>query len=188
VIPEQIIQTQSTEVDAVSGATFSSMGIIHAVKNALSQASQAADAAKTVKTAETPKPASIVQNKTLSNKSETSVHPSITETAAAASPAAKEPSRVYRDGTYQGEAVGFRPGLRVSIRIKDDKIMDVQIISSNDDRKFSQYPFQIIPGQIIARQSADVDAVSGATYTSIGIIDAVKDALRKATVSTGQGV
>lgn len=39
---------------------------------------------------------------------------------------------------------------------------------------------ELIPNEIIQNQSLEVDAVSGATYTSNGIVNAVKDALQQA--------
>lgn len=104
----------------------------------------------------------------------------ITPTAPAEPTATPTPSK-YIDGTYQGVADGFRPGLTVEVEIKNDVIISVEVISHNEVReRFWGYPVENIPLWIVEAQSTDVDTVSGATYTSRGIIAAVDDALAKA--------
>ncbi|HPQ46655.1 MAG TPA: FMN-binding protein [Clostridia bacterium] len=89
---------------------------------------------------------------------------------------------IYNDGTYTGEATGFRPGLVVSVEIKDGMIASVEVIDHNEvSSRFYQRPIDLIPDRIVAEQSTDVDAISGATCTSDGIMEAVEDALSKAS-------
>lgn len=85
------------------------------------------------------------------------------------------------DGIYEGRANGFGPNLVLNVTVKDNKIKEIEIISHNE-RNESYYglPMKEIPKSIIKHQTLDVDAISGATYTSNGIMDAVKDALNKA--------
>jgi NosR/NirI family nitrous oxide reductase transcriptional regulator len=85
----------------------------------------------------------------------------------------------YKDGTYTGVGQGKSPNLKVSVKIKNNKIEDVKILTNNEMR--GEEPFNVIPKEIIAAQSINVDAVSGATLTSKGIMMAVKDALSQAT-------
>ena len=85
------------------------------------------------------------------------------------------------DGTYQGEAVGFRPGLVVEVIVKSGVITSVEVISHNEVKE--QYwgrPVREIPKAIIESQSTEVDVISRATFTSRGIMEAVRDALQKA--------
>lgn len=90
-------------------------------------------------------------------------------------------STVYRDGTYQGSGTGFRGATTtVSVTIKSDRITDVTTESYGDDDRFYNAAFSGVVPNIISSQSADVDAVSGATYSSNGIMQAVADALGKA--------
>ncbi len=92
--------------------------------------------------------------------------------------------RQFKDGVYSGEATGFRPGLKVSVEIKDNKITDIQVTEHNEvNARFYAEPVEQIPQRIISAQSTDVDTISGATYTSIGIINAVNNALSKALIS-----
>ncbi len=91
----------------------------------------------------------------------------------------------YKDGTYTGVGRGYMPGLQVQVTVKNSKIASVEIVSSNETPRFAQMPFEIIPQKIVSSQSVSVDAVSGATRTSEGIMMAVEDALSQAVVSQG---
>ena len=86
----------------------------------------------------------------------------------------------YKDGTYTGTADGFRPGLTVQVTIKGGKITDIQITQINDTPGFYQNAINTVPQEIISAQSTNVDTVSGATYSSTGIINAVQAALDSA--------
>ena len=87
---------------------------------------------------------------------------------------------VYKDGTYTGSAQGFGGAIEVQVTLKDDEITDIQVTgaSGEDSAYFSQA--QSVISSIISAQSTDVDTVSGATFSSTGIINAVVDALGKA--------
>lgn len=91
-------------------------------------------------------------------------------------------NKIYKDGTYSGVANGYRPGLTVSVTIKGDKIVKITIGSNNEESGYKEEPFSVIPKRIIDAQSTDVKVVSGATYSSEGIKNAVADALIKASV------
>jgi len=87
----------------------------------------------------------------------------------------------YKDGSYQGTAVGFRDGLRVEVTVKGGKVTAVKVIDHNEvNRRFYDYPIKVIPVAIVKKQSTDLDAVSGASATSYGIMAAVENALEKA--------
>jgi Polyferredoxin len=84
----------------------------------------------------------------------------------------------YKDGTYTGVGHGKNPDLKVSVTVKDSKITNVEIISANEPK--GKEPLNVVPKEIIASQSTSVDAVSGATLTSKGIMMAVNNALSQA--------
>ena len=93
-------------------------------------------------------------------------------------------NNVYNDGIYIGEAIGYCPGLVVSVSVKDNLIESIEIIEHNEDKESYFMPaFTSIPSQIIENQSLVVDTVSGSTYSSVGIVNAVADALSDALVS-----
>jgi len=90
----------------------------------------------------------------------------------------------FKDGVYTGQATGFRPGLNVSVTISGNKVTDIKVTSHNEvNSRYYQRPIDTVPKEIIESQSLDVDTVTGATKTSIGIINAVNNALSKAVVS-----
>lgn len=161
---KQIIALQSTNVDTVSGATYSSVGLISAVRDALQKAggSSASDSALPVLAA------SESQNKTSENA------PAV---EAIAEPAA------YRDGVYTGTGTGFGGQMTVQVTVSGGKITDIQVLSSKDDSPYLQNACALLQN-IIASQSTNVDAVSGATYSSAGLIEAVRNAL--ANAATGE--
>lgn len=87
---------------------------------------------------------------------------------------------VYRDGTYQGEADGFGGTVAVEVTIENGKITGIEVTSAeNEDGAYLSMAKDIIP-KIIAAQSADVDTISGATFSSTGIKNASQEALEKA--------
>ena len=73
----------------------------------------------------------------------------------------------------------FRGKIKVSVIIEDTLITNVEVISHREDRKWFKRANRYIPNSIIDNQSTEVDVVTGATYSSIGIIEAVKDALNE---------
>ena len=87
----------------------------------------------------------------------------------------------YKDGVYEGIGYGYGPDLKVLVSINDGKIDEISIVSHNEvGEKFYKPAFDRIPKRIIDKQTSNVDVVSGSTYSSNGIIEAVEDALSKA--------
>lgn len=149
----EILKSQSTEVDAVTGATYSSNAIINAVADALGISGTAA--------AEKSSPSA-------------SLSPSPSKTEAAP----KSSSTIsYKDGTYSGTGTGFRGNTKVSVKVSGGKITDIEIISYSDDREFFERASSTVINEIINSQSVNVKAVSGATFSSNGIMEAAADAL-----------
>jgi uncharacterized protein with FMN-binding domain len=89
-----------------------------------------------------------------------------------------------KDGVYTGEADGFRPGIKVSVEIKDNSIISIEVIEHNEvNSRFYQKALDSTPQAILDSQSPNVDATSGATFTSTGIMNAVNNALSQALIS-----
>lgn len=87
----------------------------------------------------------------------------------------------YIDGTYTGMADGFRPGLTVQVVIENGYIASVDVVAHNEkNQRFYGKPIAVVPEEIVAAQSTDVDIVTGATFTSNGIKNAVNNALENA--------
>lgn len=89
-----------------------------------------------------------------------------------------------KDGTYTGVAEGYGPELTVSVTVVQNVITDVQVVSHNENNmKYYGKAIDAVPAAIIAAQTPVVDAISGATYTSNGIMQAVINALAPAVIS-----
>ncbi len=155
---DKIIEGQTLEVDTVSGATYSSRGIISAVKNALTGEKDSGTTGQSQ------------SGSGAAAGSSTSV------------PAVEDPS-AYKDGTYYGTGTGFGGTLKVKVEISGGKITSIQIMENQDGSEYISKASALI-NTIIQNQSTNVDTVSGATYSSVGIIQAVRDALSQAAVST----
>lgn len=148
---DRILEKQSLDVDTVSGATYSSRGILRAVKNALTgerdDGKTAADEQK---------------------KEDTDL-----ETV--------EESGSWKDGIYYGSGTGFGGTIKVAVTVRDGKIMSIEIQSASGEGSSYLSQAKAVIDRIISQQSLNVDTVSGATYSSRGIIRAVRNALTGAT-------
>ena len=90
------------------------------------------------------------------------------------------------DGIYAGTAQGYRPGLSVAVIVEDGLVASIEVTDHSEvSSRFYTRPIALIPDEIVDSQSLDVDTVSGATMTSIGILNAVRNALLPA-VTSGQ--
>lgn len=83
----------------------------------------------------------------------------------------------YADGIYTGAGMGFRGETEVQVTVENGYITDITVLSYEDDAEFFQKAQSSILNQIISGQSIDVQNVSGATFSSNSIIDAVANAL-----------
>ena len=149
---DEMLTAQSTDVDVVSGATYSSNGIIGAVKNALFGTES--------------------NNATVANAGN----------AAGSAPSVSKVSEsgTWKDGTYTGSGKGFGGTISVKVTVKDGKISAIDVTSaSGETASYFSKAKGIIP-KMISGQTTNVDAASGATYSSNGIITAVRNALSKA--------
>ena len=151
---DEMLTAQSTDVDVVSGATYSSNGIIGAVKNALfgTESNNATAAAANAGNAGGSAPS-------VSKVSE---------------------SGTWKDGTYTGSGKGFGGTISVKVTVEDGKISAIDVTSaSGETASYFSKAKGIIP-KMISGQTTNVDAAYGATYSSNGIITAVRNALSKA--------
>jgi uncharacterized protein with FMN-binding domain len=91
----------------------------------------------------------------------------------------KSTANGYQDGIYYGTGTGFQGEIKVKVTIKKGKINDISIVKSQDGASYLERASSLL-SKMIKKQSTDVDVVSGATYSSNGLIDAVGRALQKA--------
>lgn len=98
----------------------------------------------------------------------------------------EESGSVYTDGVYTGSGTGFGGEIVVSVTIEEDIITDISLVSaSGEDDSYLSAALLIIDN-ILALQTADVDTITGATFSSTGIRTAVQDALSQAVNSDGE--
>jgi len=104
-----------------------------------------------------------------------------TSAAPAATTAAATASGQYIDGTYTGTGTGFRGGsTTIEVTISGGQISNIAVVSYQDDAPYFNKAFPTISSNAVSTQSAAVDVVSHATYSSKGIIGAIADALAQA--------
>lgn len=83
-------------------------------------------------------------------------------------------------GTYEASAEGHNGAVHVSVTVSEDKIENVEVKDNSETRGLSDPAIQLIPSQIVAYQTLSTDVVSGATYTTVAIREAVKDCIEQA--------
>ena len=92
----------------------------------------------------------------------------------------EEEDLAYQNGTYTGEGQGFGGTIQVEVTLENDTITDIQVVSAPGEDSAYLSQGEGVISTILAAQSTDVDTISGATFSSTGIINAVNDALGKA--------
>lgn len=83
-------------------------------------------------------------------------------------------------GTYEASAEGHNGAVHVSVTVSEDKIENVEVKDNSETRGLSDPAIQLIPSQIVAYQTLSTDVVSGATYTTVAIREAVKNCIIQA--------
>lgn len=167
---DTIVEKQSTNVDTVSGATFSSRGIIAAVRSALSQAAVSDN--------------TVGNNTDKQGAAEASGNGQTDENSSgSASEHGTEGTLPYVDGIYYGTAEGYKGDIRVAVVIQDKTLKAILVTEKQDDEPFITNAMDVLKN-MMKKQSADVDTVSGATYSSKGLIGAVKAAFEEARKTT----
>ena len=139
----KIKETQSVEVDAMTGATFTSNAVITAAADCMAQA----------------------------------------EAAAGNGGAAGEgqAAGAYKPGTWTASSKGFNGDVTVTITIGEDgAIADVKIEGAGETPALGGVAMEKLQGKIKDAQSAEVDVMTGATFTSKAVIAATADCLAQA--------
>ena len=177
-IKADVLARQSLSgVDAVSGATFSSNGILGAISQALSQASADPDSGENGEI--TPVP-----TQTPSDEAPTvTPQPTVSPDTPSDDPDTPSEVKTLKDGTYTASAYGYSGLVNITLTVKDGKIIEITNTNS-DTRSFFNKAWRKIQPQILEKQTAEgIDTVSGATFSSTGILDASKSALEQAKIT-----
>ena len=86
----------------------------------------------------------------------------------------------YKDGTYTGAGTGKGGKLKVQVMVEKGRIADVKILRHSDTDAIMAGPATELPVEMVKQNTPDVADVGGATASSNGIKEAVKNALSKA--------
>ena len=149
-----VLSRQSTSVDTVSGATYSSKGILMAIRNALAQAAGGeAESVSTTAPSQVTKP-------------DVSLNPIVSL------------GSDYADGTFVGTGLGFNGDVVIAATMQDGKLVSLAVVQTDDDEEYFSRAESLLSA-VMLKQSTSVDTVSGATYSSKGILAAIEDALAK---------
>lgn len=101
-------------------------------------------------------------------------------------PTTEVPSDGYVDGVYTGSGTGFGGTITVQVTVSGRRITAIDILDASSETPAYFSNAQGVISRILSSQSPNVDAVSGATYSSNGIIQAVQSALSQAMPSGSQ--
>ena len=125
-----------------------------------------------------------VQNQAASASSDSSTSADTSDSAStddnSASDDAADADNVYKDGTYTGEADGYGGTIQVEVTLASDEITSINVVSAPGEDSAYLSQAESVIDSILSAQSTDVDTVSGATFSSTGILNAVDEALGKA--------
>ncbi|MBU3114202.1 FMN-binding protein [Clostridium lacusfryxellense] len=94
----------------------------------------------------------------------------------------KARTAIYKQGTYEGNAEGHIGPIKVQIVTDDYEIIEIKIIEQQEIPIIADSVYEKIPERVIKTNNADVEVVAGATYTSNGLIKAIKNGLDKAKI------
>ena len=90
----------------------------------------------------------------------------------------------YRDGVYTASAQGFGGPITLQVTIQNDTITDITIVSAEGETQPYFSRARRVISTVLERNTPEVDSISGATYSSTGILNAVKSALSSAAIQT----
>lgn len=86
----------------------------------------------------------------------------------------------YNDGTFEGQADGFGGPIQVKVTIDGGDITKIDVLSAAAEDPAYYTQAVVVLDQILQTQGVNVDTVTGATFSSTGLINAVNTALRAA--------
>lgn len=89
----------------------------------------------------------------------------------------------YNEGTYEGTAQGMNGPLTLEVSFSKDAITDIKVKSSKETKHVGDPVFPIMFKDAIEANGSGIDAVSGATFTSLAVKNALNDAATKAGAS-----
>ena len=92
----------------------------------------------------------------------------------------QEGRHLLKDGSYVSAGRGMQGDIQVELRVRDGYIDRVNVVEHNENVGVSEDAFDRLEDDVLRKQSADVDTVSGATEASYGFMEAVRNCIRQA--------
>ena len=87
------------------------------------------------------------------------------------------PALAYTAGAYTATGAGLNGPIEVTVTFDEERIVDIAIGAHSETPGISDPAFNTIPAAIIEKQSLAIEVVTGATFTSKGILEAVEVAV-----------
>lgn len=86
------------------------------------------------------------------------------------------PQHIHKDGRYTGTASGYKDNFLLDVTVKDNRLTDIDVINYEEVIEYVKKAVTPMKNKIIAAQSTDVDvdAVSGATRSTNGVLMQLK--------------
>lgn len=85
----------------------------------------------------------------------------------------------YKNGVYLGSAPSYKNEMHVQVTITKGWISGLAIVKTDDDKEYLEKVESKLLNAVLETQSTDIDAITGATFTSYGILDGIDNALEK---------
>ena len=157
---------------------------------------QSAEAVATKKPVETKKPVATKKSTTATKKSvattqkssATTATPAPSKAAASSAPAPSKAAATAVSGQFTGDPIDVGYGImQVKITVSNGKITEADVVQapSGRNQRWTDFAIPNLRSQTLSAQSAAINGVSGASYTSYGWYKSLITALQKAGMSTG---
>lgn len=85
-----------------------------------------------------------------------------------------------KDGAFIGTGTGFGGDIQVEVLVEENRIKDIKVLFHNETTGYYEEVFRTLPRHIVENQNLNVDAISGATTTSRGLLNAVRRGISQA--------
>ncbi len=89
---------------------------------------------------------------------------------------------IYTPGTYEGKATGYGGEVKATVVLSANRIESITCTGENETNGIGSVAIENLPTAMVEQQTINVDSVSGATYSSKAVVDAVTQALTSAGV------
>jgi len=86
-------------------------------------------------------------------------------------------AEVENKAVYEGAAMGYRGIIRVRVGLNGGTITDIAVVESSEDRNVGEAAIEELTDLVLMYNTTEIDAVSGATETSRGFLEAIENAI-----------